>query len=80
MYFIVLAGMNYSITTTTITIMRNLITLLQDARLTEGVAQHKAQGWARVARFVGDGRSAQHCSNRWNIYLKHWQKGLKSVN
>ena len=29
---------------------------------------------------MGDGLSAQHCKNRWNIYLKHWQKGLKSAN
>ena len=74
--------MNFSIATTTIIItsMRNLITWLQDARLTDGVALHKEHGWARVAQFMGDGLSAQHCKNRWNIYLKHWQKGLKSAN
>ena len=57
-----------------------MITILQDARLTKGVAQHKTQGWARVAEFMGDGLSAQQCSNRWNIYLKHRQKGLSSGN
>ena len=57
-----------------------MITLLQDARLTEGVAQHKEDGWARVAKFMGDGLSAQQCRNRWNMYLKYLQLGLNSGN
>ena len=50
----------------------------QDARLIEGVAQYKADGWARVAEFMGDGQSAQQCCGRWNMYLKAHKKGLKT--
>ena len=57
--------------------MCNLITILQDVRLTEGVAQLKADGWARVAEFMGDGLSSTQCSYRWNEYLEPWQQGLK---
>ena len=60
--------------------MYNLITLLQDARLTEGVAQHKAQGWARVAEFMGDGLTVAQCNNRWSNYLEPKQRGLRIGN
>ena len=56
------------------------VTLLQDVRLTEGVVKHKAQGWARVAEFMGHGLSAEQCMNRWNISLRHLQKGLNTGN
>ena len=51
---------------------------MQDARLIEGVAKYKAQGWARVAEFMGDGLTAQQCMNKWNHYLEPLQRGLKT--
>ncbi len=51
-----------------------MITILQDARLTKGVAQHKTQGWARVAEFMGDGLSTRQCMNRWHRYLELQQQ------
>ena len=59
--------------------MCNLITLLQDALLIEGVAQHKTQGWERVTEFMGNGLSLQQCSNRWR-HLEPRQRGLKRGN
>ena len=58
----------------------NLFTLLQDLRLTEGVEQHKAESWAEVAEFMGDGLSAEHCKGRWNHYLETRQRGLSNGN
>ena len=57
-----------------------MITVLQDARLTEVVAQHKAQGWERMAEFMGDGLRADQCRHRWDDYLEPRQKGLKRGN
>ena len=59
--------------------MCNLITLLQDARLIEGVAQHRSQGWARVTEFMGNGLSLQQCYNRWR-HLEPRQRGLRIGN
>ena len=44
------------------------------------MAQHKADGWARVAEFMGDGLSAQQCQHRWSNHLGPLQRGLKSGN
>ena len=57
-----------------------MITVLQDARLTEVVAQHKAQGWERMAEFMGDGLRAEQCRHRWDDYLEPRQRGLKRGN
>ena len=57
-----------------------ILCVLQDARLTEGVAKHKEQSWARVAEFVGDGLTADQCQSRWNSYLGPLQRGLKRGN
>lgn len=40
----------------------------QDERLREGVALHRAEGWQRVAEFVGDGKSRAQCQVRWSVY------------
>ena len=53
-----------------------MFTLLQDERLTEGVAQHRADGWARVAEFMGDGLSAKQCYDRWSNHLEPLKNGL----
>ena len=62
MYIVVLVVLNQYITTATFTITCNWITLLQDARLTEGVRRYKEESWARVAEFMGDGLSELQCN------------------
>ena len=42
--------------------------------------QHKADGWARVAKFMGDGLSARQCYDRWNNHLEPLKKGLNRRN
>ena len=54
--------------------------VLQDARLIEGVAKYKADGWAKVAEYMGDGLSTGRCCSRWCNYLEPIQMGLKSGN
>ena len=49
-------------------------------RLAEAVAQHRAQGWARVAEFMGDGLTVAQCNNRWSNYLEPKQRGLRIGN
>ena len=72
--------LNQYITTATFTIICNWITLLQDARLTEGVRRYKEESWARVVEFMGDGLTARQCYDRWSKYLKPLQIGLTRRN
>ena len=64
----------------TYSILTDMLCLLQDALLTEGVARYKEQGWARVAEFMGDGLSELQCQHRWVIHVEpRWQMSSRSI-
>lgn len=49
--------------------------LYQDERLKEGAAKYKADGWAKVAEYVGGGVTTIQCENRWSTCLGVMQHG-----